>query len=240
MPKPSKRDRIAARRILELHSTQHYAELTRLAEKYNKVVEFANLAASRTVFEKYYISDYLDRLLTEQQQISKTMDMGKLFGLIAYRTDLLNCFAFDDARVGLKGELFVPSASAVLDMLAKLKFGQERDTFGVVFSAELFPGFQARAQKLQGAEDAALRAQSGLDLEVLTKDGRYAVAAAGDEGGTYYRIDLMQTPFNPTIAAKEFLGKHLWLCDALRKYFPVPPERIYVEVTEVEEAECVI
>lgn len=65
-----------------------------------------------------------------------------------YRTGPpLILLAFDDPRVGLKGELFVPSATAVLDGLAAGVFGEQRDAFTVAFDSKPFEGWQVRASR---------------------------------------------------------------------------------------------
>lgn len=246
MPEPSERDDLALaneNHLLTLRASQHYTELTRLAEMYNKLANRVNALGPDWRVETYSISDYLDRIcgstdLTLQPQRSKTEDVkvDQIFSIVAYRTDALRMLAFDDDAVGLKGELFVPSASEVLDALAKISFGEERDTFGIVFSAQSFPGFQARAKLVRGEEDRILRRELGIDFQALTKFGRYTVTMGSVGGGTYYRIDSVQVPVNRVVNGRALVGKHLWLCDALRKYFPNPPEEIYVRVVGVEGA----
>src|SRR5512143_3201214 len=105
MPEPSEREDPTALQRLRAIATEHYTELTKLAERYNRLADQVNglgLGLGWRV-AKYSISEYLDRIansgtLTVHPQSSKTIDVyeARTQSLTVYRTDALKMFAFDD------------------------------------------------------------------------------------------------------------------------------------------------
>jgi hypothetical protein len=154
-----------------------------------------------------------------------------------YRTEPpLSLLAFDDARFGLKGELFVPSATQVLDSAAEAFLGGRRDRFDITFDSRPFDGWQVKAIKSSPPQPIqalggrpltrkALLEALGIDARALTLTGQYGVA----EGeGTWYRV----AEVHQAGTAQEILGRELWLCRAAEHYFPTMPAEIYLKVEE--------
>lgn len=68
-----------------------------------------------------------------------------------------------------------------------------------------------------------MREELGSDAEALNGFGQYAVQPGN---GTYYSIDAACVGN----AGSAIIGKVLWLCPAVRLYFPDAPRTLYVRI----------
>jgi len=130
--------------------------------------------------------------------------MNTISHISAYRLPYDRSFwCFDDARFGLKEELFLNGAS---DFISRI-VGDSCEKAGLIFSTKPFPG-----------QNAVLISEwSGIlpDEKGCAYHGMYPTEQPGD-------------PYLPSTVDEE-----LWLCPAMCHYFGTDkaPDRIYAKIT---------